>query len=154
MDSDRSDPTPASPRPVSVRAGAPEATRPPSVREAAPPVPVRRAMDAGDVPFDSVQPDAEEVSLEVEGVPWTVRVLGRSRGGPATAPTDLLLLGFCRMDGANAQGDLECLVVGRTLSGLTEHDLVASLASATPPPDPNRPRTLFPGAAERRPRKG
>jgi len=108
-------------------------------------------MDAGDVPSGVVEPDAEEVSLDVEGGPWRVQLLGRSRGGPATAPTDLLLLGFSRQDADD--DDLECLVVGHTLSGLTEHQLVAALAAATPPPDPTRPRTLFPGAAERRPRK-
>ena len=101
-------------------------------------------MDVG----DAVEKDVEEVSLEMDGTEWTARVLGRSRGGPPTAPTDLLLLGFTsRGEGSAA---LECLVVGRLLSGLSELQLLSALRNAIPPLDPDRAKTLFPGTAERR----
>jgi hypothetical protein len=109
-------------------------------------------MDQRDGVADPVEPDGEEVGLEVEGVAWVVRVLGRSRRGHVTAPTDLLLLGFSRGEATDAE--LECLVVGRTLSAFTEGQLEAAFQDAGPPPDPDRPRTLFAGASERRSRKG
>jgi len=48
--------------------------------------------DSPDTPPDGGEPAS--VSLEVSGEAWTVTVLGRARGGPAAAPTPLLLLGF------------------------------------------------------------
>jgi len=108
-------------------------------------------MDAGDATAGAVEQDVDQVALDVEGVQWTVQVQGRSRVGPTTAPTDMMLLGF---SGPGEDPTLERLVVGRTLSGLTERELFVAFASAMPPLDPKRPRTLFAGAAERRSRKG
>lgn len=138
MDSDQPEQTPSPAKPASARPD----------DAALPPTPVREAMDLGEPEPDAVERDLEEVSLEVDGTEWTARVLGRSRGGPPTAPTDLLLLGFASPGEDSAT--LECLVVGRLLSGLSELQLLSALRGATPPLDPDRPKTLFPGTAERR----
>ena len=118
---------------------------------AAPPTPVREAMDAPESGADAFVEDVEERSLRVDGVEWTVRVLGRCRGGPGSAPTDLLLLGFAR--GGEAAAELECLLPGRSLSGTSERRLISALGRAAPPLDPDRQRNLFPGTSERRGRR-
>ena len=109
-------------------------------------------MDGGEEDGPAVETDAEEAELLVDGDRWRVRLLGRSRGGPSAAPADLLLLGFSRGDDTDVQ--LEALVAARALSALSEDELVTAFRGAGPPPDPDRPKTLFQGAAERRPRKG
>lgn len=143
-------PEPARPGPPE-RVGLPEAARDGSTDRTTP-TPVRQAMDGGDPPAPAMEPDVDGVSIEVDGAEWWVTVMGSSRRGPASAPTDLLLLGFSR--GPDAAPELEHLTVGRMLSAMTEDRLVAALEVARPLPDPDRPRTLFQGASERRGRKG
>jgi hypothetical protein len=108
-------------------------------------------MDGGAEDAPGIEADTDEAELLVDGDRWTVRLLGRTRGGPSAAPADLLLLGFSRGDATDVQ--LEALIAARSLSGLSEEELVSAFRGAGPPPDPDRPRTLFQGAAERRPRK-
>jgi hypothetical protein len=89
------------------------------------------------------EPDAEAVRLEVDGVRWTVRVLGRS-GGSGAGVTPLLLLGFWKGEprgeretdrpGPHAR---EALVAARTLSGLSEGDLGDALSRSDPPRPPD-----------------
>ena len=74
-----------------------------------------------------VEPDIGEVQIEVEGRVWTVTVLGRA-GGAAATP--LLLLGFEAADRPSGGVTSEALVVGKTLSGISEARLVAALGSA------------------------
>jgi hypothetical protein len=110
-------------------------------------MPVREAMDVHDSGGDSLVEDVGERALDVDGVEWTARVLGRCRGGPAAAPADLLLLGFS--SSGEGPPELECLVASRTLSQLTDLQLTSALAEATPPRDPQRPTSLFSGTMQR-----
>lgn len=141
MDSNRRDAGRQPPKPASARRR----------DAAAPPTPVREAMDAPDAGCDAVVEDVEARALQLEDVEWTVRVLGRCRGRPGGVPADLMLLGFSR--GADEATELECLVVGRALSALSELRLVSALREAAPPRDPDRPRSLFSGTMQRRGRK-
>lgn len=80
------------------------------------------------------EPDITESVLERAGHVWTVRLLGRSRGGIGTGAAPLLLLGFWEGRGTQACGppSLEHLVVGRTLSELGPYDLETALGRARP----------------------
>jgi hypothetical protein len=79
----------------------------------------------------AVEPDTGQVQLEVEGKLWTVTVLGRAGGGAATP---LLLLGFQAAEEQSVGPTLEALVVGKTLSGMSESRLETALASASGSP--------------------
>ena len=124
----------------------------PATPKPARPTPVRRAMHGGTSDDQEGTADVSSVSLEVDGVSWEVQVLGRGRGGPATAPTPLLLLGFTRV--GESAVSLETLVVARSLEAMPEGDLLLALEGGTPPPDPEREAKLFPGATDGRRRKG
>lgn len=87
---------------------------------------------------------AREVEVEVAGTAWTVRTLGRSMGGPASAPVPLLLLGFFAHPG-DERPAREALVVGRGLDELTAEHLEAAHRASTPAPPPEGVRKpLFP----------
>ncbi|GMV06977.1 MAG: hypothetical protein AMXMBFR53_32520 [Gemmatimonadota bacterium] len=106
-----------------------------SLGSIAPPEP-EGSGDKGGVP-------AREKEVEVAGTVWTVRTLGRSMGGPPSAPVPLLLLGFFAHPG-DERPALEALVVGRGLDDLTEEHLEAAhRASQAPPPEGVR-KPLFP----------
>ena len=89
-----------------------------------------RTMPKSEAPV-AVEPDTGQVQLEVDGKLWTVTVLGRAGGGAATP---LLLLGFRAADEQSAVPTLEALVVGKTLSGISESRLEVALASASSSP--------------------
>jgi hypothetical protein len=89
------------------------------------------------------------VTLDIDGTPWVVRVLGRAGQGAsvemATA-APLLVLGFYRSEESEA-AEREALVVGRTLVGLSQAQLESAFAKGrargpSPPADnaPERAR--------------
>ena len=80
------------------------------------------------------EPDVPETVIEHDGRLWTVRLLGRARGGPSTGAVPLLLLGFWEGQGASACGPpaLEHLMVGRTLCALSPGQLEVALERARP----------------------
>jgi hypothetical protein len=81
----------------------------------------------------------ETITLESGGSSWSVRVLGRSGGGDASA-VPLLLLGF--WEGLEPQGDpqRERVVVGRSLTTMSDGDLRDALTAARPWKPPARAR--------------
>lgn len=97
--------------------------------------PPARPDDASAPPAPAPEPDEAEVGLAVGGELWSVRVLGRSASGRGVASSPLILLGFWSPgspgDGPPAR---ETLVVGRTLAGLSEAELLAAHARSGPPP--------------------
>ena len=105
------------------------------------PTPARESAHT-DAPAPSVEPDLAEARLEVDGVEWTVRVMGRSGGGSGgSAP--LLLLGFWSAEAAEEPPALEATVVARTLAELSWESLETALSRADAPPDPSRKTTFF-----------
>lgn len=87
--------------------------------------------------------DGGEAQLEVDGERWTVRVLGCSVAGPASAPLPFLLLGFFSADEPSAPRR-EALLVGRSLSDLTELELLAAWHSGRPPRPAGERPPFFP----------
>jgi hypothetical protein len=132
-------PTPARPSaPTPAREGTPPT----------PPTPVRAFLgDAGgDTP--AVEPLASEASLEVDGVPWTVTVAGKSRSGAAEGPAPILLLRFEVPAGAEAE-PREAWAVGRALGELTERQLERAFRTSRPAPTAWNRKPLFPEAGSR-----
>ena len=93
-------------------------------------------------------PDLGETFLEVGGMAWAVRVLGRvGRASGASAP--LLLLGFWEADAAaHRLPSREALVVGRALEDLSPEALEEALAAARPPRDPDKTPGFFQESAQ------
>jgi len=86
--------------------------------------------------------------MALDGREWTVRVTGRSMGGPPSAPVPLLLLGFFSGSG-DERPEREALVVGRGLDELgPDHLEAAYRASQAPPPEGLR-KPLFPEIASK-----
>jgi hypothetical protein len=92
----------------------------------------------------AIEPDAREALLEVDGMQWTVRVLGRS-GRSGTRSPPVLLLGFWP-GAADREHEREATIVARTLSELSPARLASALGSSSPPPQGERPRPFFEGA--------
>lgn len=90
--------------------------------------------------------DGGEAQLEVDGEHWTVRVLGRSVAGPVSAPLPFLLLGFFAADEPSTLRR-EALLVGRSLSDLTELEILAAWHSGRPPRPPGERPPFFPEIA-------
>lgn len=90
--------------------------------------------------------------MEVDGRPWTVRVLGRSEGGRRVGPAPLMLLGFWQRGVAEAHGDpdRELLTVDRGLATLTSVELLEVLDRARARVDPDEPRPFFVDPGEKR----
>ena len=85
-----------------------------------------------------------EAAVEVEGVRWVVRALGRA--GCGRAP--LLLLGFFDpLDPREPRR--EALVIARSLDGLTELQLEAALRSGIPALPAGARKPFFPEIAAR-----
>lgn len=115
-------------------------------RARAKPTPVRDLT--GEPPAASPEADVPEVTLEVDGDTWTVRVLGRSGGAAGTRPP-LLLLGFWS-GGGEGDPSLEALVVGTSLASLSGAALKRALSGAEAPRDPGRKKPFFEGAGQAR----
>ena len=90
-----------------------------------------------------------EVTLEVDGTLWTVRVQGRSGGASPVKPA-LLLLGFWRVSTVDSAPDREALVVGRRFRDLTDGDLETALADSRDPSVADRSQGFFSEISERR----
>lgn len=116
-------------------------------RETGKPTPVRELASAGASP--DAEPDIDEVSVDVDGVSWTVRVCGRS-GGASPAKAPLLLLGFWRSESTTSSPHREALVVGRLLADYTADELEAALAASREPPEPGRRPGFFSEISDRR----
>lgn len=111
------------------------------------PTPVRSLMaapaaDGGGAAEATPEPEGD-ATVEVDGRVWTVRVVGRSLGGPSAAPVSLLLLGFFQDPDAQAP-QRETLVAGRTLGALSSEQLEAALGASREPPAPGARKPLFP----------
>lgn len=126
-------------------------------RGAAPtiPTPVRAAL--GGAPHASSEAairDAAsppEAPLEVEGVRWTVRVLGRSGAGAARTP--LLLLGFFHPDDPGAPRR-EAWAVARGLGALTQLQLEDAWRAGTTPSSGGERKPFFPEITTRGAKEG
>jgi hypothetical protein len=88
-------------------------------------------MAKTDAPPPRVEPDTDEVSFEVEGRGWVVRVLGRA-GGSARGATPLLLLGFWEAGSSDGDPARETLTVGTTLSELSVSGLEQAFSKSRP----------------------
>lgn len=149
------------PRPTPVRPPSP-----PPVREAVPvapargkpapdtkPTPVRALMESSGEPAPpEVAPDAESVSLEVDGACWTVRVLGRSMIGAPPSATHVLLLAFAAEERPE-RALREAWAVGRSLSALAPAALEAAFRTSAPPREPGK-RPFFDDGVRRARRDG
>ena len=129
-------------KPTPARTQGPEAGRKPT--------PARDLNGASSPPA----PDADlpEAVIEVDGTPWTVRVLGRSGSASGRSPP-LLLLGFWR-EGDHEKPSLEALVVARAMSDLSTEALRDALSRAEKPGDPGHEKPFFADAAQTRRRSG
>jgi len=88
--------------------------------------------------------DVPEVSLEVDGSTWRVRVVGRSgRAGSRSPP--LLVLGFWPPGECGPEHAREAVVVARTLAELTDARLQEAHGASKPPPLPDRMKPFFDG---------
>ena len=84
----------------------------------------------GNIDFSHLEPDLEEVILEVDGKEWTVRVIGRSQ----TQTAALLMLGFWISTEEDAGApDRETLIAGRELSELNLDQLQSAYEQSRPP---------------------
>ncbi|MEC7834038.1 MAG: hypothetical protein VX850_05245 [Gemmatimonadota bacterium] len=84
----------------------------------------------GNIDFSHLEPDLEEVILEVDGKEWTVRVIGRSQ----TQTAALLMLGFWISTEEDAGvPDRETLIAGRELSELNPDQLQSAYEQSRPP---------------------
>jgi hypothetical protein len=87
-----------------------------------------------------------EVALEVDGVCWTVRVLGRS-GSSETRSPPLLLLGFWAQETVG-EPDREATVVARALADLSPARLEDAFGGSAPPPSTAGTKPFFEGATQ------
>lgn len=111
------------------------------------PIPVRELT--GESPPQPIAADVTEAQVEVDGVRWIVRVLGRSGRASGTA-AHLLLLGFWEGDVGGEGPALEAMVAGRSLEGMSTEALEAAHSKASKPQPPNRKRTFFKEAGQGR----
>jgi len=88
------------------------------------------------------EPDVPEVSLEVDGATWRVRVVGRSGRSDGRSPP-LLTLGFWPPGEPGPQHAREATVVARALAELPDARLLEALGGASSPPAPERKRPFF-----------
>jgi len=109
-------------------------------------------MAAVDAPAPPAEPDADEVSLTVDGTEWWVSVLGRS-AGPGATGAPLLLLGFSTGSGPNRDMRREVMTVGKTLEALTPPALEAAFSASTEP-RARQPRGREDGGSRRRTGRG
>ncbi len=91
------------------------------------PTPVR-ALDRSRASPATPEPDLVEAVIDVEGVSWVVRLLGRSGGGGAGGGAPLLLIGFWEESVSHTDHDREAMVVGRTFAGLSRSSLEGAFA--------------------------
>ena len=103
-------------------------------------------MPAGAAPTEPQPARDAQAEMEADGERWTVRVLGRSTSGPASARMPLLQLGFFG-PGDPSEPRREALVVARDLADMTELELLAAWQSARAPRHPGEPRPFFPEIA-------
>jgi hypothetical protein len=126
--------------PAPVRAGGGDDVAEPGESAEAPsefkPTPAR-VMAAAEGEGPGVEPTVEEACIDVEGAPWSIRVLGRAGGSGASA-VPVLLLGF--WPGSEPEGDprLERVVAGRFLETMSESDLREALSGARPWQPPSK----------------
>ena len=76
-----------------------------------------------------LEPDLEEVTLQVDDKEWTVRVIGRSQ----THTAALLMLGFWMSPEDAGAPDRETLISGRVLSELNLDQLQSAYKQSKPP---------------------
>ena len=76
-----------------------------------------------------LEPDLEEVTLQVDDKEWTVRVIGRSQ----THTAALLMLGFWMSPEEAGPPDRETLISGRVLSELNLDQLQSAYKQSKPP---------------------
>jgi len=76
-----------------------------------------------------LEPDLEEVTLQVDDKEWTVRVIGRSQ----TQTAALLMLGFWMSPEDAGAPDRETLISGRVLSELNLDQLQSAYKQSKPP---------------------
>lgn len=88
------------------------------------------------------------VAFEMDGAPWSARVLGRTLGGGSPSAVPLLLLGFEGPEGA-APSRREAWVAALGLDELGPARLEATCRHAIPPRDPWVPAPFFPEIAAR-----
>lgn len=161
MGADESEGAGGAKRPIPVRpsGGSADPSRksgpPPSARATsegdARPTPVRASLDGHEGTSGGADPEEEEIQLALDGSEWVVRVNGRTRAGVAVGGAPILMLGFFD-DPAATVPRLEALVVGRSLSDMSEGQIDAAFRLARPPSDPAK-EDFFPEASSRR-RKG
>lgn len=141
-------------RPASEKATPAEAGSEPVRRGTPPPpLPVRSTMSAPPSPQQAGAVQAPtphvRVELEMEGVRWVVRELGRS--GSPRAP--LLLLGFFHPDDPE-EPRREALVTARGLDGLTELQVEAAWRASIGHVRAGTRRPFFPEVTARGARDG
>ena len=124
----------------------PKEARPAPLPARAKPTPVR--VLNGESPVRPPPADVAQVAFDLDGVPWTARVLGRSGRSSGISPP-LLLLGFSEGEGGGGP-TLEALVSGTSLGSLSVGQLEAALSGAVSPPDPERRKAFFAQAAQSR----
>ncbi len=90
----------------------------------------KKAQEAkGRTGISRLEPDLEEVMLEVDDKEWTVRVIGRSQ----TQTAALLMLGFWMSPEDAGAPDRETLIEGRVLSELNLDQLQLAFKQSKPP---------------------
>lgn len=129
-------PRPAPPTPAREGAAAPQRRRRPEPPPKAGPLPARSTSEGKPGAPEPPAPasDIEETSVEVDGMDWIVRLLGRAGGGASlgvTSAVPLLLVSF-RPSREKDAAEREALVVGRTLADLTPEQLEQALRRAAP----------------------
>ena len=83
----------------------------------------------GKIGSSRLEPDSEEVILEIDGKEWTIRVIGRSQ----TQTAALLMLGFWISAEDAGAPDRETLIAGRILSELNLDQLQSAYEQSSPP---------------------
>ena len=83
----------------------------------------------GKIGSSRLEPDSEEVILEIDGKEWIVRVIGRSQ----TQTAALLMLGFWISAEDAGAPDRETLIAGRILSELNLDQLQSAYEQSSPP---------------------
>jgi hypothetical protein len=131
------------PEPIGARPE-PGVTPRPDESVASKPMPVRALSGAP----ENTEPDLVEAQVEVAGVIWTVRVMGRS-GTPRSRSAPLLLLGFWAKDPSAERPELEAMVIGRLFSDMTPSRFEMALSQGRPPLPDDRPRPFFPDGGGR-----
>lgn len=111
------------------------------------PTPARAAMAPPPAPEGPSTPEPL-ATFEMDGAPWSVRILGRTLGGGSPTAVSLLLLGFQGPEGAPC-GYREAWVAARGLDELGPERLEVACREAVPPRLPWVPAPFFPEIAAR-----